>query len=72
MLIGMGADPNALNCGLHPYAMPLHNAVSSGFFEAVRILVEAGARVDARDAAHQAKPLTWAEYFLREEKNKKQ
>jgi len=72
MLIGMGADPNAPNCGLHPHAMPLHNAVSSGSLEAVKMLVEAGARVDAKDTVYQVIPLTWAEYFLREEKNKNQ
>jgi hypothetical protein len=33
------------------------------------MLVEAGARVDLKDAAYQATPLTWAEYYLREAKS---
>jgi hypothetical protein len=32
----------------------------------VKKLVEAGARVDAKDGAHKATPLVWAEYFVRE------
>src|SRR5262249_52359632 len=40
-LIGLGADVNAQNAGLHPHATPLHNAVCSGPLGAVKMLVEA-------------------------------
>jgi hypothetical protein len=35
------------------------------------MLVEAGAKVDTKDTAYQATPLTWAEYYAREEKGDK-
>jgi ankyrin repeat protein len=72
VLIDRGVDVNAYNTKVQYHATPLHNAVSSGSLEAVKMLVEAGAKVGTTDAAYQATPLTWAEYFLREEKNKKE
>jgi ankyrin repeat protein len=68
-LIDLGVDVSAYNTQVQYHATPLHNAVCSGSLEAVRMLVEAGARVDAKDAAYQATPLTWAEYYLREAKS---
>ena len=67
-LIALGADPNAPNRGLHPHATALHNAVCSGSLETVKNLVEAGARVEGKDAAYQSSPLSWAEYFVREKR----
>jgi ankyrin repeat protein len=64
--LALGADPNSPNIGLNPNAMALHNAVCSGSLAAVEKLVEAGARVDAKDGSYQSTPLTWAEYFVRE------
>ena len=72
MLLDRGVDVNAHNIRVQYHATPLHNAASSGSLEAVKMLVEAGAEVGTKDAVYQATPLTWAEYFLREEKNKKQ
>lgn len=66
LAIALGADPNARNEGLNPDATALHNAVCSGSLAAVQQLVEAGARVDAKDGPYQATPLAWAEYFVRE------
>jgi ankyrin repeat protein len=68
MLIEFGVDINAYNIAVQYHATPLHNAVCSGSFEAVRMLAEAGAKLDAKDTAYQATPLTWAEHYLREEK----
>jgi peptide-methionine (S)-S-oxide reductase len=68
-LIDLGVDVSAYNTQVQYHATPLHNAVCSGSLEAVRMLVEAGARVDLKDAAYQATPLTWAEYYLREAKS---
>ena len=70
--IALGADPNAPNLGLNPNATALHNAVCSGSLAAVRQLVEAGARVDARDGPYNATPVMWAEYFQREGPRPKQ
>jgi ankyrin repeat protein len=68
MLIDLGVDVNAYNIRVQYHASPLHNAVCSGSFEAVKALVDAGAKLDARDTAYLATPLTWAEYYLREGK----
>ena len=43
-------------------ATPLHHAVSAGSLDAVRVLVESGARLDTRDTAYGGTPLGWAEY----------
>jgi len=66
--IGLGADPSAPNVGLNPYATALHNAVCSGSLDAVKKLVEAGARIDAKDSSYRATPLVWAEHFVRDTK----
>jgi ankyrin repeat protein len=66
-VIDLGVDVNAYNTQVQYHATPLHNAVSSGSLDAVRMLVEAGASIEAKDRAYQASPLTWAEYYLREE-----
>ena len=50
-LVGLGVDVNAYKTGSHSHATPLHNAVCSGSLEAVKMLAEAGARLDAKDAA---------------------
>src|SRR5258707_15538907 len=69
MLIGLGVDVNAYNLRVQYHATPLHNAVCSGSLEAVKTLVEAGAKVDAKDTAYQATPLIWAEDYVREGKS---
>jgi ankyrin repeat protein len=71
-LIGSGVDVNARNIKLHPHATPLHNAVCSGSLKAVGMLVDAGAKPGAKDTSYEATPLTWAEYYLREAKDKKE
>src|SRR5262249_38247355 len=68
ILIDLGVDVNAYNTRVQYHATPLHNAVCSGSLEAVKMLVQAGAHLDAKDTAYQATPLTWAEYYAREEK----
>jgi len=44
---------------------PLHRAAAFGTCESIRLLIEAGAAVEARDANDDT-PLTWASYALRE------
>jgi peptide-methionine (S)-S-oxide reductase len=61
-LIGMGVDINAVSPDLYSHATPLHHAVHSGALDAVRVLVEAGADLTARDTAYDGTPLGWAEH----------
>lgn len=72
LLLSAGAEVNGSGTaddfgGFHSHASPLHQAVSSGSLEAVRLLVEAGANLGATDKAYQGTPLGWAEYMGREE-----
>jgi hypothetical protein len=68
MLIDLDVDLNAYSpVGYHMHATPLHHAVDSGSLDAVKILVEAGARLDAKDLSYQATPLGWAEHLQRPE-----
>lgn len=43
---------------------PLHRAAAFGTAEAIQLLLDAGATVDARDM-HEDSPLTWASWHLR-------
>jgi peptide-methionine (S)-S-oxide reductase len=61
-LIAMGVDLNAVSQDLYAHATPLHHAVGSGSLDAVKVLVEAGARLDATDTVYQGTPLGWAEH----------
>lgn len=63
MLIEAGEDLNRLNpAGAHAHSTPLHQAIVAGSFDAVKVLIEHGARTDVRDTVHHATPLGWAEY----------
>ena len=69
-LLSLGADPNGYpqnNAGFHTHATPLHQAVYSGSLDAVKLLVEAGARLDLKDKVYEGTPLGWAEYMEKEE-----
>lgn len=68
LLLGLGADPNGSGkpedfAGFHSHASALHQAVYSGSLECVKLLVEAGARLDAMDKAYSGTPLGWAQYM---------
>lgn len=67
-MIRFGADLNRPSVDLYSHATALHHAVSSGSFEAVKALVEAGAELGTKDRAWNATPLEWAEYYIREAK----
>lgn len=66
LLLEHGADPNRPSDGLYAHGTPLHHAVCSGRIEAVRVLVEAGASLDARDTVHGGTPLDWAQHYEHE------
>ena len=66
LLLAMGADPNGYpesNSGFHSHATPLHQAVQSGSLDAVKLLVEAGAGLDAADNIYNGTPLGWARHM---------
>lgn len=71
-LLSQGANPNGYpdsKTGFHTHATPLHQAVSSGSLESVKLLVEAGANLQATDMAYGGTPLGWALYMPTEEGN---
>jgi ankyrin repeat protein len=75
VLLAAGADPN---CATRPARetgafmrdprtraeTPLHRAAAFGTEEAIQMLLDAGARIDARDMNGDS-PLTWASWHLR-------
>ena len=61
-LLPLGVDLDAFTSGFYSHATPLHHAVWSGRLDAVKVLVEAGAKLDTKDTAEHATPLGWAEY----------
>ena len=65
-MIRADVDVNARSKDLYSHGTPLHHAVSSGSLEAVEVLVEAGADLDAKDSAWAGTPLGWAEYYVSE------
>lgn len=61
LLLTHGADPNLYNPkGAHAFSTPLHQAVISDHFEGVKLLVDAGARLDLKDTVYDGTPLDWA------------
>jgi peptide-methionine (S)-S-oxide reductase len=65
-MIDWGIDVNAPSSNLYSHGTPLHHAVCSGSIAAVKVLVEAGANLSAKDALWGATPLGWAEYYQSE------
>lgn len=61
-MIALGVDVNRPSADLYSHATPLHHAVWSGSLDAVRVLVEAGASLSARDKVERGTPRGWAEY----------
>jgi ankyrin repeat protein len=61
LLLDAGEDPNRYNPpGTHTHSTPLHQAVSSGHIDVVKLLVERGARIDIADTIWQGAALGWA------------
>ncbi|MBI2302917.1 MAG: ankyrin repeat domain-containing protein [Armatimonadetes bacterium] len=68
-LLALGADAQAPSEHLYSHGTPLHHAVWSGDLATVKVLVEAGAALDATDTAFGRTPLGWAEYAQSTEKD---
>src|SRR3954470_3517685 len=66
MLLDAGEDPNRYNPdGWHSHSTPLHQAIASDRGDAVRLLVERGARTDIKDTIYSGNALDWAEHCER-------
>ena len=65
--IGYGVDINKPSYHLYSHGTPLHHAVWSGSLDTVKVLIHAGADLNAKDTAWNGTPLGWAEYGKREE-----
>jgi ankyrin repeat protein len=63
VLLDAGEDPNQF-CpdGFHSHATPLHNAISAGRDNVVKLLLDRGARTDIRDTIFDGTALDWALY----------
>jgi Ankyrin repeats (3 copies) len=66
-VIGYGIHVSEPSRGLYSHATPLHHATASGSLDTVKVLVEAGAKMDIRDSVHEGTPLDWAEYLKKED-----
>ena len=60
--ISYGADINKPSKDLYAHGTPLHHAVWSGSVETAKVLIEAGADINAVDTLWNGTPLEWAEY----------
>jgi peptide-methionine (S)-S-oxide reductase len=60
--LSYGAKVNKPSNHLYSHGTPLHHATCSGSVETVKVLVEAGADLSARDSIYNGTPLGWAEY----------
>jgi Ankyrin repeats (3 copies) len=68
LLVARGAEINAYSPErFHAHATPLHQAVYYDHLDAVRALIDAGARLDLRDRGFDGTPLDWAEHAQRTE-----
>ncbi|MCC8426701.1 ankyrin repeat domain-containing protein [Mucilaginibacter sp. UR6-11] len=71
-LLETGVNPNGFpkdNSGFHSHATPLHQAVSSGSLDTVKLLVEAGASLYAADKIYNGTPQGWAAYLQSDDSN---
>lgn len=63
LLLDAGEDPNRFNPpGTHAHTPPLHQAIAAGHLDAVKLLVDRGARLDIKDRIYDGTPLGWAIY----------
>ena len=66
LLLDAGEHPDRFNPeGAHAHSTPLHQAVSAGHEEMVRLLVERGASTSQRHKIYQGTPLGWAVFGRR-------
>ncbi|MDB5141212.1 MAG: Peptide-methionine (S)-S-oxide reductase [Mucilaginibacter sp.] len=71
-LLEIGVNPNGFpkdNSGFHGHATPLHQAVSSGSLDSVKLLVEAGASLYVTDKIYNGTPQGWAAHMQSDDSN---
>jgi len=71
-LLDKGTNPNGYpeqGTGFHSHATPLHQAVSAASLDVVKLLVDAGARLDIPDTIYDGTPLGWAIHMQTETSN---
>jgi hypothetical protein len=66
-LLTYGVNLNEPSKHLYSHATALHHAVWSGSLDTVKLLVEAGAKLDVKDTVYDGTPFDWAEYAKKEE-----
>jgi Ankyrin repeats (3 copies) len=63
LLLDAGEDPGRYNpVGAHSHATPLHQAAGAGCEDLARLLIERGARADAKDLLWHGTPADWARH----------
>ena len=68
LLLEAGEDPDRFNpAGAHAHSTPLHQAAWAGHADAVRLLLEHGARRDLRDTMWEGTAADWARHAGRPE-----
>jgi len=70
LLLNHGVNVNVYlerSGGFHSHATALHQAVFSGSLESVKLLVDTGADLNAKDRIYDGTPLDWAIYMQKEE-----
>ena len=68
-LVNLGVDVNEYldnSSNFHSHATALHQAIYSASLDAVKVLVNAGARLDLKDRVYGGTPPGWAEYMQME------
>ena len=65
--IHYGANISEPSQHLYSHATPLHHAAASGSLDTVKVLVEAGAKMDITDSIYDGTPLDWAEHLKKED-----
>lgn len=66
LALAAGADPNRF-MPVHAHSTPLHQAAGEGDLDIMRLLIDAGARLDVRDTLWRGTPLGWAIHGGQEE-----
>lgn len=72
LLIRQGVNVSAYpqpSSGFHPHATALHQAVYSGSLACVKLLVDAGADLTAKDKIYKNTPMGWVQYMQTGDEN---